>query len=152
MRSIDLAGNDAGTLTQTLSTVANALYTVTFDLWANDDNGSYPRNVFVNVGGSDLTFSSPGGGTKAAPAWTSQTFQFTAAGSSTVLSFRADPVSSAAIGNPDFDAFGPAIDNVSVLGAVPEPATWAMMIVGFGFIGAALRRRAKPVLTNISFA
>jgi hypothetical protein len=30
-----------------------------------------------------------------------------------------------------------------VLGAVPEPATWAMMLVGFGGIGAALRRR-KP--------
>lgn len=27
--------------------------------------------------------------------------------------------------------------------AVPEPATWAMMIAGFGFIGAAMRRR-KP--------
>ncbi|QMW21951.1 PEPxxWA-CTERM sorting domain-containing protein [Sandaracinobacteroides saxicola] len=26
---------------------------------------------------------------------------------------------------------------------VPEPATWAMMIVGFGLVGAALRRRAK---------
>ncbi|MDO6415697.1 PEPxxWA-CTERM sorting domain-containing protein [Sphingomonas sp. BIUV-7] len=28
-----------------------------------------------------------------------------------------------------------------VLGAVPEPATWAMMIGGFGAIGATLRRR-----------
>jgi hypothetical protein len=26
--------------------------------------------------------------------------------------------------------------------AVPEPATWAMMIVGFGLVGATLRRRA----------
>ena len=26
-------------------------------------------------------------------------------------------------------------------GAVPEPATWAMMIIGFGAIGGALRRR-----------
>lgn len=29
--------------------------------------------------------------------------------------------------------------------AVPEPATWAMMLLGFGGIGMALRRR-KPVL------
>lgn len=28
--------------------------------------------------------------------------------------------------------------------AVPEPATWAMMIVGFGLVGAAMRRRAHP--------
>jgi len=27
--------------------------------------------------------------------------------------------------------------------AVPEPATWAMMIVGFGLVGGAMRRRAK---------
>jgi hypothetical protein len=28
--------------------------------------------------------------------------------------------------------------------AVPEPATWAMMLLGFGWIGIALRRRPKP--------
>lgn len=37
-----------------------------------------------------------------------------------------------------------AIDDVSftaVAGAVPEPSTWAMMICGFGLVGASLRRR-----------
>lgn len=33
-------------------------------------------------------------------------------------------------------------DNLAT-GAVPEPATWAMMIGGFGLIGAASRRRAR---------
>jgi len=31
----------------------------------------------------------------------------------------------------------------SVSGAVPEPATWALMIGGFALAGAAMRRRAK---------
>lgn len=31
-------------------------------------------------------------------------------------------------------------------GAAPEPATWAMMICGFGLAGFALRRRRKPGL------
>ena len=31
-------------------------------------------------------------------------------------------------------------DNFAVA-AVPEPATWAMMIMGFGTIGALMRRR-----------
>jgi hypothetical protein len=31
--------------------------------------------------------------------------------------------------------------------AVPEPATWAMMIAGFGLIGASMRRRQKVSVT-----
>ena len=35
------------------------------------------------------------------------------------------------------------LDNYTVrIAAVPEPATWAMMIGGLGFVGAAMRRRA----------
>ena len=32
--------------------------------------------------------------------------------------------------------------NFGQVAAVPEPATWAMMIGGFGFVGGAMRRRA----------
>ena len=31
------------------------------------------------------------------------------------------------------------------IGSVPEPASWAMMIAGFGLVGAAMRRRAVAV-------
>lgn len=31
-------------------------------------------------------------------------------------------------------------------GAVPEPATWAMLITGFGLVGAAARRRRRPAV------
>jgi uncharacterized protein (TIGR03118 family) len=31
------------------------------------------------------------------------------------------------------------------LSAVPEPATWAMMLTGFGLIGGMLRRRKRPL-------
>lgn len=49
-----------------------------------------------------------------------------------------------------FDGSGnssPSVDNVRLttrligVAAVPEPATWAMMLAGFGMTGAALRRR-----------
>jgi|GEM_PF-952665 len=41
-------------------------------------------------------------------------------------------------------------DNVSLdLAAVPEPATWAMMIAGFGLVGGTMRRQRKVA---VSFA
>ena len=36
-----------------------------------------------------------------------------------------------------------ALDNITFGSAVPEPATWAMMMVGFAAIGIALRRRGE---------
>ncbi len=39
----------------------------------------------------------------------------------------------------------PGLDNVVLIGAtgaVPEPATWAMLIAGFGAVGGAMRRRS----------
>lgn len=43
--------------------------------------------------------------------------------------------------------FRQAIDNVTLgPSAVPEPSTWAMMILGFGLAGAVLRRRRQTPL------
>lgn len=35
------------------------------------------------------------------------------------------------------------VDNFGRIGAVPEPATWAMMLIGFGAIGGSMRRRRR---------
>jgi len=61
----------------------------------------------------------------------------------TNLTFAADSGSFLTVG------FG--IDNLDLTGApaVPEASTWAMMIIGFGMAGAALRRRQS---TAVSFA
>lgn len=42
----------------------------------------------------------------------------------------------------NFSAGGPG--QVLRIAAVPEPATWLMMIAGFGLVGATLRRRQAP--------
>ena len=47
--------------------------------------------------------------------------------------------------------------NTGILGttAVPEPATWALMIAGFGLVGAAMRRRrtaASSATTTVRYA
>ena len=41
------------------------------------------------------------------------------------------------------------IDNISV-DAVPEPATWAMMLLGFGAIGFSIRRRKSNALAQLA--
>jgi len=37
-------------------------------------------------------------------------------------------------------------------GAVPEPASWAMMMLGIGAIGGAMRRRRAPVTATVRYA
>lgn len=37
------------------------------------------------------------------------------------------------------------VDNVSFTAAVPEPATWAMMLMGFAAVGYSMRRRKATV-------
>jgi hypothetical protein len=46
-------------------------------------------------------------------------------------------------GGGDNDSFG--VDNLRFGGVVPEPATWAMMIIGFGAAGSVIRRRRAVV-------
>ena len=39
---------------------------------------------------------------------------------------------------------------LSFFAAVPEPGTWALMLLGFGGIGMAMRRRRRPMLAQIA--
>ena len=113
--SIDLSGRSAGTLTQTFVTSPGATYTVQFDLAGNPDGGQGTRNLGVSTDG--VTFTP---------------YSFTATQASTTLTFRSN----------ENTAFGPALDNVSVTAAVPEPATLAVF-GGIALAGALGYRRRK---------
>jgi len=49
-----------------------------------------------------------------------------------------------------FGAGAGAFNDTVNISAVPEPATWAMMLLGFVGIGVSVRRRRKPVLAQIA--
>jgi hypothetical protein len=63
--------------------------------------------------------------------WSNRTVSFATTGGA--LTFRAVGTS---------DSTGGYLDDITIsTAAVPEPATWAMMILGFGLVGAGMRRR-----------
>ena len=143
-RSIDLAGNGNGSLFQSFDTIAGVQYNVSFWVGRNPDGGLNPRTGFVDVGGAAIPVAYTGFGNRADMQWQQETFSFVAAGPSTTLTFATDPLTSGGF-------YGMALDNVSVA-AVPEPATWAMMILGFGLVGGAMRRRRGGMPARIRFA
>jgi hypothetical protein len=126
---------NTSTLSQIFSTIAGQLYTVKFDFGVM---GNGPQTLFaeiLNAGGPTIT---AGTWTRTANNNLTTTFgtsslSFIAGSASTELKFKVDPVTNSVDG---------ILDNVSIA-AVPEPATWLMMIFGFGLVGGAMRYRQR---------
>jgi len=47
-------------------------------------------------------------------------------------------------------SYSGTLNVAEVRAAVPEPATWAMMLIGFAGVGFTMRRRRQPVLAQIA--
>jgi hypothetical protein len=91
--------------------------------------------AFSTAGQIQSFYSGADGGANPNP-WTSYSFNVNlGAGTYAIRFAQAD--------NQLF--FTQGVDNVSVSGAIPEPASWAMLIAGFGLVGAAGRRRRATV-------
>ena len=133
------SSNDAAVWAQTLTGLTIGT-TYDFSAWAvnvccNSTFGGTnvsPLIMSVGSGGSPTAFASSGV-LGATGIWTKFTGSFVANSTSTNLSIFTDV--NAASGN-DF-----GLDNISVVAAIPEPSTWALMLLGFGAIGASMRRR-----------
>ncbi len=120
-------GNDpAGQLTSVLSFGPGA-YTLTFDL-AGNLRGAPDQTTTVSLGdfSADLTPSN-------STAFTLHSFTFTTTTGGNLVFTEHGPS----------DQQGNLLDNVSLNTGVPEPASWALMFVGFGGLGAVLRTNRR---------
>lgn len=112
-----------GGILQDLKTVAGGRYEVTFSL-AHLGGTPNAFRLFWDGGFVSIDFDLP-------PfEYTNFTRTLTASGTTTTLGFNF-------YSEPSFYL----LDAVSAESIVPEPATWGLMIVGFGLTGAVMRRR-----------
>ncbi|MFD1786138.1 choice-of-anchor C family protein [Sphingomonas floccifaciens] len=133
-RSIDLSGVGPGGIMQTFDTIVGVTYNVRFLLAGNPDGGPTTKVMSTVASGNLPQISSfnIANSTRSDMKWVPVTYSFVAGADTTTLAFTSGTQT----------AFGAALDGVSVT-AVPEPATWAMMLFGFGAIGGVLRRSRK---------
>lgn len=128
-------GGAPDTLSQALSTAAGATYSFSFKVRNAVDGGDGLTASFGGQKVFDLATVKQG----SLASYTAFSYSLVAASNLTTISFTG------------FD--GPShlfLDDVSVTlvsaaSAAPEPATWGLMILGFGAAGVALRRSRKKV-------
>lgn len=115
-------------ISQTVGTVAGQSYDYSF--WLRNEGSGGATSLFsATLGGQLLTSLSNAAGF----GYTHFSGTVVAAASNQTLSFTFR-------NDPSFWDF----DDASLTGAViPEPATWAMLVIGFGGLGASLRARRR---------
>jgi len=129
---LDLVGQGGtGSISQTFATNAGSRYNLSFVYSHNLFNPAVTSASASLSVGNLLDTISHSTGSNANLDWTNYFATFTATGSSTTLNFT-----NLTGGLNE----GVLLDAVSIQ-AVPEPATWAIMILGFGAIGLQIRRR-----------
>ena len=146
---LDLIGEGgAGSISQSFSTVLNQVYTLTFsyshNIFGGSSDGAPPFSADFSVGNSNnqllhgsVTHSS---GTNTNLGWQTFTGSFVGTGAPETLNFTNT--------SPTTGNAGIFLDAISV-SAAPEPATWMMMIGGFGVAGVAMRRRRRETLATV---
>jgi hypothetical protein len=127
------------TLSQLVATITGATYTLTFDQGVM---GGGTQTLFANVFDGSEPLITSGSWTQSANNALGSTFvtrslTFVAESNSSRIQFYVDQNSENVDG---------ILDNVTLTAAVPEPATWALMLIGFGAVGSTMRRRraARP--------
>jgi choice-of-anchor C domain-containing protein len=140
---LDLVGTGStGGIAQSFATTVGQAYLLTFEYSNNPSNSPDAANVTVGSGENDGSLLSSnvshGGTTQANPNWTLFSEVFVANASTETLSFLET------VGGNNAGVFlDDVVINTTTVGAVPEPSTWAMMILGFCGLGFMAYRRKQ---------
>ncbi len=134
----DAAPSYANAITQTINSLTIGQdYTLNFYQAAGQQKnfkGPTTERWKVSFGAGSQLSSMYSLSQRGVGAWQSQTMTFTAHATSQLLSFLA-------VGTPDGQPPISFLDGVSLQAAIPEPATWALLMTGFAMVGVAARRR-----------
>jgi len=139
--AIDGDSDARGAISQTLNGLqVGKTYTLTFD-WAasqlRNRTGDTTEQFAVSFGGQTFSTAVLNVASGGFTGWNTVTMFFTPTAATQTLTFLS-------IGTPNGLPPMAVLDGVSL--TVPEPATWAMMLVGFGGIGAMIRRRRQTLV------
>jgi hypothetical protein len=146
--SLDGAGDNGNFIagdgiTQSVATVSGANYQLQFGLSdENGPNGVTTLDVTIGSQTTVFTLTADNSGFFHKPL-TTQTIDYVATSGNTAISFIETATNDG--GNNDALIDGVSFQGPAVAGAVPEPSTWAMMILGFvglGFMGYRRRKSA----------
>jgi hypothetical protein len=133
-------------ISQSIALVAGTTYTVSYNIYAPINGSSNPFDALLQSA-ADGSLSPVFQSKSLGAGWVNYSANFFASAGPYAFSLNFGPLGSgAANAAADF-----VVDNIDISVAVPEPATWAMMIMGFMGIGfLAYRRRTTP--TNFRLA
>lgn len=128
---IELESTANSSMSQSFSTTIGQTYLLSFFYEQRPDNlGAASDGMSWSAGNmSDVAF-----GQDTISSWTQVNSSFVATGLTTTLTFKALGTS---------DSMGTSLDAVSVVSAVPEPASYQLALLGLAACGVAARRRPR---------
>jgi hypothetical protein len=143
-RSIELLGNNGGIGQRVFGFITGKTYTLKYAVSADPTNTATSavdlyHTVSVTGGLASTTPYTfvPAVNTATNMLYSIQEYTFVASNTFQDLQFRASGRNR---------GFGPVIDSISIT-AIPEASTWAMLVLGFGLVGAASRRRKQAAVS-----
>ena len=136
-KALDINGFGPGSISQSFATTVGNFYSVFYAYSRNAAGAQNPALATITAPGQVIQVSAVDGsfGSPNNLLWQTSSFTFQATSALSTLT----------LSSTDNGSGGVFFDGLSVT-AVPEPATWALMIGGFGMAGALLRRQRRMTL------